>query len=210
MGCPQVVFSVLPSPFEGDSVLIFEHFPRGYVGEHPCVSQGGARPCLLFYCKIFQGSPSSFTPLESHQRRNAIWITEKRCSWGERCFLIAGRPGNRSSASLEVGHPPAALLPNTFLSEFPWSSALDHPPQRASRSTPPDLKSPPSSAQPSLLSGPGQWGGPGPLGGRQKAGSLLTLMSVPLCVNSPPRCPHSCRVLSIPTPPVPAQAPMDG
>ena len=33
-----------------------------------------------------------------------------------------GRPGNQPSAFLEGGHPPAALLPNTFFSEFPWSS----------------------------------------------------------------------------------------
>ena len=57
---------------------------------------------------------------------------------------------------------------------------------------------------------PGQWREPGFSGGQQKAGSFPTLISVPLCVNSPPRCPHSCRVLSIPTPPITAQAPMDG
>ena len=121
---PRWFFSVLPFPFEGESVLMFEHFPRDDIGEHPCVSQGGARPCLLLYCKIFWGSPSSFTPLGSQQRWNAIWLTEKLCSWGERCFLIAGRPGNPPSASLEGGHPPAALLPNSFFGEFPWPSAF--------------------------------------------------------------------------------------
>ena len=115
----QVGFSVLPSLFEGESVLIFEQFPSDDIGEHPCVNQGWARSCLLLYCKIFLGSPSSFTPLESQQSWNVIWLTEKRCSWGERCFLIAGRPGNRPSASLEGSHPLAALLPNTFFSEFP-------------------------------------------------------------------------------------------
>jgi len=122
--CPEVVFSVLPSPFEGESVLIFEQFPRDHIGEHPCVSQGRARSCLLLYCKIFLRSPSSFTPLGSQQRWTAIWLTEKCCSSGERCFLIEGRPGNQPSASLEGGQPPAALLPNTFFSEFPWSSAF--------------------------------------------------------------------------------------
>lgn len=36
---PQVGFSVLPSPFEGESVLIFEQFPSDDIGEHPCMSQ---------------------------------------------------------------------------------------------------------------------------------------------------------------------------
>ena len=115
---------MLASPFEGESVFMFEHFPRDDIEEHLCMSQGGARPCLLVYCKIFLGSPSSFTPLEIQQRWNAIWLTEKLCSWGERCFLIAGRPGNPPSASLEGGHPPAALLPNSFFGEFPWPSAF--------------------------------------------------------------------------------------
>ena len=86
--------------------------------------QGGAQPYLLLCCKILLGSPSSFISLGSQWRWNAIWITGQHCSWGKRCFLIVGRPGNQPFASLEEGHPPTALLPNTFLSQFPWSSAF--------------------------------------------------------------------------------------
>ena len=194
---------------------MFEHFPRDDIEEHLCMSQGGARPCPLVYCKIFLGSPSSFTPLEIQQRWNAIWLTEKLCSWGERCFLIAGRPGNPPSASLEGGHPPAALLPNSFFGEFPWPSAfpggrrrLPSPEGFTVDSTGSEVSAFLYSAQSPLR--PGQRGAPGSPGGQQKAGSFPTLISVPLCVNSPPRCPHSCCVLSIPTPPITAQAPMDG
>ena len=161
-------------------------------------NQGGARPCLLLYCKIFLGSPSSFTPLESQQRWNAIWLTEKRCFWGERYFLIVGRPGNQPSASLEGSHPPAALLPNTFFSEFPWSSAfpggrrrLPSPEGFTVDSTGSEVSAFLYSAQSPLR--PGQRGEPGSPGGRQKAGSFRTLILVPLRVNLPPVSPFlSC------------------
>ena len=147
---------MLPSSFEGESALIFEQFPRDHVGKHPCVSQGGARPCLLLYCKIFLGSPSSFTPLESQQRWNAIWLTEKRCSWGEKCFLRWGGLGTNHLHSWREAillQPCSRIL---SLVSFPGpvtsqEGGGDCPAQRASRSTPPDLKSPPSSAQPSVL-----------------------------------------------------------
>lgn len=45
-----------------------------------------------------------YTP-RSQQRWNAVWLTEKCCSWGKRdAFSSRGRPGSRPSASLK-GRP---------------------------------------------------------------------------------------------------------
>ena len=212
---PRWFFSVLPFPFEGESVLMFEQFPRDHVGEHPCVSQGGARPCLLLYCKIFLGSPSSFTPLESQQRWNAIWLTEKRCFWGERYFLIVGRPGNQPSASLEGSHPPAALLPNTFFSEFPWSSAFPGGRRRLPSPEGFNVDSTRSEVSAFLCSAQSPLRAEAVRGARVPGRPTESWLPPDLDISATlcqftPSVPHSCRVLSIPTPPVTAQALMDG
>lgn len=51
----------------GETKLMFQHFPRNYLGEHSCVSKGLMWPFLLLCHKISLGNSPAWHPLDIYK-----------------------------------------------------------------------------------------------------------------------------------------------